>query len=76
MATVPIHVSVSNLCIPLTGLPILLQENRWIESGNTVFRSLTDIGKLGLWPRTFLRIYKFTFLCSAISNVGRGLLYM
>jgi hypothetical protein len=31
-----IHVSVSDLCIPLVGLPILLQENRWAERGNTV----------------------------------------
>ncbi len=29
-----IHVSVSDLYIPLIGLPILLQENRWTERGN------------------------------------------
>jgi hypothetical protein len=29
-----IHVSVGNLYIPLIGLPILLQENRWTERGN------------------------------------------
>jgi hypothetical protein len=29
-----IHVSVSDLYIPLIGLPILLQENRWPERGN------------------------------------------
>jgi hypothetical protein len=28
------HVSVSDLYIPLIGLPILLQENRWAERGN------------------------------------------
>ncbi len=28
-----IHVSVSDLNIPLIGLPILLQENRWAERG-------------------------------------------
>jgi hypothetical protein len=36
-ATIPnsyIHVSVSDLYIPLIGLPILLQENRWAERGN------------------------------------------
>jgi hypothetical protein len=31
-----IHVSVSDLYIPLIGLPILLQENRWAEFGNTL----------------------------------------
>ncbi len=29
-----IHVSVSDLYIPLIGLPILLQDNRWTERGN------------------------------------------
>jgi hypothetical protein len=29
-----IHVSVSDLYIPLIGLPILLQENRWAGRGN------------------------------------------
>jgi hypothetical protein len=29
-----IHVSVSDLYIPLIGLPILLKENRWAERGN------------------------------------------
>jgi hypothetical protein len=29
-----IHVSVSDLYIPLIGLPILLQENRWTERWN------------------------------------------
>ena len=29
-----IHVSVSDLYIPLIGLPILLQGNRWAERGN------------------------------------------
>jgi hypothetical protein len=29
-----IHVSVSDLYIPLIGLPVLLQENRWVERGN------------------------------------------
>jgi hypothetical protein len=31
----PIHVSVSDLYIPTIGLPILLQENRWTDRGNT-----------------------------------------
>jgi hypothetical protein len=30
-----IHVSVSNLYIPLIGLPIVLQENMWTDPGNT-----------------------------------------
>jgi hypothetical protein len=29
-----IHVSVSDLYIPLTDLPILLQENMWVQRGN------------------------------------------
>jgi hypothetical protein len=29
-----IHVSVSNLYIPMIGLPILLQENMWTDPGN------------------------------------------
>jgi hypothetical protein len=29
-----IHVSVRDLYIPLIGLPILLQENRWADLGN------------------------------------------
>ncbi len=28
------HASVSDLHIPLIGLPILLKENRWTEGGN------------------------------------------
>jgi hypothetical protein len=35
-----IHVSVSDLYIPRIGLPILLQENMWIDSGINL--SLTD----------------------------------
>ncbi len=30
-----IHVSVSDLYIPTTDLPILLQENMWSDPGNT-----------------------------------------
>jgi hypothetical protein len=30
-----IHVSVSDLTIPMSGLFILLQENRWTDRGNT-----------------------------------------
>jgi hypothetical protein len=37
-----IQVLVSDLYIPMTGLPILLQENRSTDGGNTVFKSLTD----------------------------------
>jgi hypothetical protein len=37
-----IHVSVSDLYIPMIDLPILLQENRWAECGNIYSRSLTD----------------------------------
>ncbi len=78
VATVSIHVSVSDLCNRLTGLPILLQENRWAGSGNIYIAQRH--WKLGNWDWgraiPFLRIYKFKFLCSAMSNVGRGLLYM
>jgi hypothetical protein len=30
----PVHVSVSDLYIPMIGLPILLQENLWTDPGN------------------------------------------
>ena len=33
-SNVHIHVSVSDLNIPTIGLPILLQENMWTDSGN------------------------------------------
>jgi hypothetical protein len=33
-----IHVSVRDLYIPTIGLPILLQENMWPDSGNTVYK--------------------------------------
>jgi hypothetical protein len=36
-----IHVSVSNLYIPMIGLPILLQEKRWTDRGN-IYKSLTE----------------------------------
>ncbi len=36
-----IHVSVNDLYIPLIGLPILMQENRWTKRGN-IHKSLTD----------------------------------
>ncbi len=29
-----IHVSVSDLYLPTTGLPVLLQESKWTDSGN------------------------------------------
>ncbi len=35
-----IHVSVSDLYIPTICLPIRLQENRWTDSENTVYKSL------------------------------------
>ncbi len=55
-----VHVSVSDLCIPLIGLPILLQENRWAERG---------MWKLGLRHRAipFLGIHKFK-----LRSVERG----
>ncbi len=37
-----IHVYVSNLYIPGTGLRILLQDNMWTDSGNTQYKSRTD----------------------------------
>jgi hypothetical protein len=45
VATVQIHVSVSDLCNRLTGLPILLQESRW----KYIDRSQTH--ECGLRPR-------------------------
>jgi hypothetical protein len=36
-----IHVSVSDLYIPMIGLPILLQENMLTDPGN-IYKSLTD----------------------------------
>ncbi len=36
-----IHASVSDLCIPRIGWPILLQENRQADPGN-IHKSLTD----------------------------------
>jgi hypothetical protein len=36
-----IHVSVSDLCIPTIGLPILLQENMWTDPGIIKNRSQT-----------------------------------
>jgi hypothetical protein len=51
-AAVPVHVSVSDLCIPLTGLPILLHAGKWAESGNIyIAHRHWEIGKLGLRPR-------------------------
>ncbi len=49
-----IHVSVSDLYIPLIGLPVLLQENRWADR-------YTD-----KWMRnSFSGKHKFKFLCNA-----------
>ncbi len=59
-----IHVSVSDLNIPLIGMPILLQENRWAERENS--RSQThECGNCN-WGRAmpFLGIHKFKLLCS------------
>jgi hypothetical protein len=36
-----VHVSVSDLYIPLIGLPVQLQENRWTERGY-IYRSIKD----------------------------------
>jgi hypothetical protein len=46
-----IHVSVSDLYIPLIGLNILLQENRWAECGICRSLKVTCMWKLGLRPR-------------------------
>jgi hypothetical protein len=37
-----IHVSVCELYIPTSGLPSLLQENRWTDRRNGIYKSLTD----------------------------------
>ncbi len=59
-----IHDSVSDLYIPLIGLLILLQENRWAERGG----SLSDIWIVEIWTEAaqffFLGIHKSKFLCS------------
>jgi hypothetical protein len=61
-----IPVSLSDLYIPMIGLPILLQENRWTTVG--IYRW---IWKLGMTPcNIFLGINKSKFLCSAIQYIG------
>ncbi len=43
-----IHVSVSDLCIPVIGLPILLQQNRQTDPGNIKIAYIymnVDIGR-------------------------------
>jgi hypothetical protein len=40
-----IHVSVSDLYIPRIGPHIWLQQNRQTDPGNTVYKSLTEIGR-------------------------------
>jgi hypothetical protein len=63
-----IHVSVSDLYIPLVGLHNLLQENRWTKRG--VYRSLTHMNvEIGLRPRRvipFLGTHKFKYICSVV----------
>jgi hypothetical protein len=44
-----INVSVSDLYIPMIGLPILLQENRWTDCGNR-----SQIHECGLRPRSLI----------------------
>ncbi len=44
------HISVRDLYISRIGLPILLQENMWIDIGN-IYRSQTHEWKLGLMMR-------------------------
>jgi hypothetical protein len=62
-----IHVSVSDLCIPMIGLSILLQENLWTDPGN-MNRSQTH--ECGNWDSgraiPFLEKHKWDFRCSAV----------
>jgi hypothetical protein len=37
-----IHVSVSDLYIPMIGLPILVQENIWTDPGNIAHRHMNE----------------------------------
>ncbi len=61
-----IHVSVCDLYIPTIGLPILLQENRWIDPGN-MYINCSQTPKCGNWDRgravPFLGTHKSKFLC-------------
>jgi hypothetical protein len=56
-----IHVSVSDLYIPRNVLPILLQQNMWIDPGN-MYINRAQIQECGYWERghavSFLGIHK------------------
>jgi hypothetical protein len=44
-----IHVSVSDLYIPLIGLPILLQENRWTPERGNIHIDRSQTNECGNW---------------------------
>jgi hypothetical protein len=64
------YVLVRGLYIPLIGLPILLQDNRWPEREKTLDRSQTHECGNWDWGRAvpFLGIHKSKFLCSVTSQ--------
>ncbi len=66
-----IHVSVSDLYIPMIGLPILLQENRWTDRDNIYIAHRTE-GTVTFFIRTFFirnKVYT-NFLYTGQSSYG------
>jgi hypothetical protein len=49
-----IHVSVSDLYIPLSGMPVLLEDNRWTERGNILIAHRHMNVKIGTETTPFL----------------------
>jgi hypothetical protein len=57
-----IHVSVSDLYIPIIGMPILMQQYRWTDRGNIKIAHRYMCVEIGNWERghavSFLGIHK------------------
>jgi hypothetical protein len=66
---IQIHVSVSDLYIPMISLPILLQPNRQTDPGSWESLNRSQIHECRNWERgrevLFLGIHKSDFRCSA-----------